>query len=266
MLAGAGADEPLCSRAAMTRSRLFTALTPLLLCSAAHAENPVVRFDTSAGFFDVELCQEVSTLCQGAAPATVANFFDYVDAGDYVNSVIHRSVFDFVIQGGGFRFNGSNIAAIPTDPPVVNEFNQSNLRGTLAMARGGAVNSATSQWFVNLSDDNEFLDDVNGGFTVFGIVMGDGMQVVDLIASLQTCNIRAQLGSAWGETPLNDYPPASCNPPKNPSEAGAPPVDPAVTLDQLIFVFSIPEPVAEARALVAATALAALAGSRRLRS
>jgi len=118
------------------------------------------------------------------APATVANFTQYALAGDYDGTVVHRSVPGFVIQGGGFRDGGGAYVAIPTDPPLVNEPCLSNTRGTVAMARiGGQPNSATSQWFVNLVD-NPSLDGVDGGFTAFGRVVGEGMDVAEAIAAL----------------------------------------------------------------------------------
>lgn len=167
----------------------------LVSTQTARAENPVVRFTTTEGSFDVELCGELSTLCSGVAPGTVTNFLNYVDRDAYQNSLIHRNAVPpkyparFVIQGGGFFLDSDDIIrAIPTDPAITNTFNQSNKRGTIAMARGGVVDSATSQWFVNLSDNAGVppngLDFQNGGFTVFGIVSGDGMLVVDAIADL----------------------------------------------------------------------------------
>ncbi|MGL5793456.1 MAG: peptidylprolyl isomerase, partial [Waterburya sp.] len=80
------------------------------------------------------------------APATVTNFLNYVNDGDYVNSIIHRSVPGFIIQGGGFTIEDLDIETVSSDPPVVNEFNsqRSNTRGTIAMAKlGNNPNSAT---------------------------------------------------------------------------------------------------------------------------
>ncbi|MGL5939803.1 MAG: peptidylprolyl isomerase [Waterburya sp.] len=122
------------------------------------------------------------------APATVTNFLNYVNDGDYVNSIIHRSVPGFIIQGGGFTIEDLDIGTVSSDPPVVNEFNsqRSNTRGTIAMAKlGNNPNSATSQWFFNLADNSANLDNQNGGFTVFGEVLSDtDLAPIDAIANL----------------------------------------------------------------------------------
>ncbi|ERN40551.1 peptidyl-prolyl cis-trans isomerase (rotamase) - cyclophilin family [Rubidibacter lacunae KORDI 51-2] len=136
------------------------------------------------------------------APLTVQNFSNYVNDGDYVNSIIHRLVSDFVIQGGGFVVDGlaeelaqndassgaGSTSLVPTDPPVQNEFSsdRSNVRGTIAMAKvGGDPDSATSQWFFNLGDNSSNLDSQNGGFTVFGEVLSeDDLETLDTIAAL----------------------------------------------------------------------------------
>jgi len=90
---------------------------------------------------------------------------------------------------------------VTSDPPVTNEPGISNTRGTIAMAKlGGDPNSATNQWFFNLTD-NSFLDSSNGGFTIFGQVIGDGMDVVDAIADLPTFHF----ASPFAEIPLRDY-------------------------------------------------------------
>jgi peptidyl-prolyl cis-trans isomerase A (cyclophilin A) len=113
---------------------------------------------------------------------------------------VHRTVANFVIQGGGYTVFSNLIGTMTVDPPVVNEYNQSNLRGTVAMARlGGQPNSATSQWFVNLSNNTQ-LDTVDGGFTVFAKIV-TGMDVVDSIATLARFDLRGALGSAFGEVP-----------------------------------------------------------------
>ena len=150
---------------------LLFALT--MLGRSLHA-GTVVRFETSLGSFDVGLFDDT-------APNTVTNFLSYVRDGDYAGSIVHRSVPGFVIQGGGYY---TDFSPVPVESPVANEFGASNVRGTLAMAKlSGNPDSADSQWFINLSD-NGFLDQQNGGYTVFGEVLDDGMNVVDAIAAL----------------------------------------------------------------------------------
>ena len=172
----------------------------LVLCAGDAAfASTFVRFDTVMGTIDVELFDD-------ATPQTVANFLNYVDDGDYENTFFHRSVPDFVIQGGGFVSRNPpsenlSLVNVPSDPPVVNEPGISNTRGTIAMAKlGGQPNSATNQWFFN-TVDNPFLDGSNGGFTVFGQVIGNGMAVVDAMAAVQTF----PFSSPFGEIPLRDY-------------------------------------------------------------
>ena len=146
---------------------LYLLLAVLFLPSLATAVVNV-RMQTDLGAIDIELFDTV-------APQTVANFMNYVNDGDYDGTFFHRSIPGFVVQGGGFITNtpsGSILvdgaSHIPTDPPVINEFNLSNLRGTIAMAKvGGDPDSATSEWFFNLDDNSENLDNQNGGFTVF---------------------------------------------------------------------------------------------------
>jgi uncharacterized protein (TIGR03437 family) len=153
-----------------------------LLC--AQSTNPVVRFQTNLGDIDVELYADV-------APKTVANFFNYINKGAYANTIIHRSVANFVVQGGGYKISAQSVDTIPSDAPVVNEPKISNTRGTIAMAKvEGNPNSATNQWFFNLRDSNaENLDRQNGGFTVFGkITDAAGLAVMDRIAAVQTYN------------------------------------------------------------------------------
>ena len=139
------------------------------------------------------------------APETVANFANYVEDGDYVNSIIHRSVLNFVVQGGGFTVNDLQISEVPADDPVVNEFspNRSNLRGTIAMAKlGNDPNSATNQWFFNLGDNSENLDNQNGGFTVFGEVLDESdLAPIDAIADLSVFDARS-INSAFSDLPL----------------------------------------------------------------
>jgi len=139
------------------------------------ATGPTVRFNTSLGDIDV-------LLLPGSAPATVQNFLNYVRRGTYNNSIFHRSVPGFIIQGGGFTFSGGTFRALAQDPPVRNEFRTSNSRGTIAMAKlGNNPNSATNQWFFNLANNAANLDNQNQGFTVFGRV-SNGLANMDRIA------------------------------------------------------------------------------------
>lgn len=150
------------------------------------------------------------------APSTVQNFLNYVNDGDYINNVIHRSVPGFIVQGGGFTVNGlanslanpaSAVGVIPADSPVINEFSaeRSNLRGTIAMAKlGGNPDSATNQWFFNLADNSANLDNQNGGFTVFGEVVGQSdLNNLDAIASVDIFDGRSFFGQgAFQDLPL----------------------------------------------------------------
>ena len=126
------------------------------------------------------------------APATAENFLNYVEDGDYNNTIVHRSIADFIIQGGGFAVEDSQVVELPADESVVNEFSpeRSNLERTIAMAKlGGDPNSATNQWFFNLGDNSENLDNQNGGFTVFGEVLNESeFESVEAIADLERVN------------------------------------------------------------------------------
>jgi cyclophilin family peptidyl-prolyl cis-trans isomerase len=115
-----------------------------------------------------------------ATPKNVTNFLNYVNRSDYSNSYLHRSAPNFIIQGGGARpaFTGASPtqwANIPVDAAVPNEPGISNLRGTIAMAKlGGNFDSATSEWFISTANNQSNLDFQNGGFSVFGKVVGSG--------------------------------------------------------------------------------------------
>ena len=142
------------------------------------AGNSLIRFETSHGDFTVELYAE-------EAPETVANFLAYVDAEFFDGTIFHRIVPGFVIQGGGLDVDFANRE---TRDPIRNEAKNGlkNLRGTLSMARTSAIDSATSQFFVNLAD-NAFLDNSarDFGYAVFGRVT-DGMDAIDAIARVAT--------------------------------------------------------------------------------
>ncbi len=138
----------------------------------------MIRIETTLGEFTVELYEK-------EAPISVANFLTYVDDAFFDGTVFHRIVPGFVIQGGGFT---EDMTQKRTRSPIKNEAGNGlkNLRGTLSMARTNDVDSATSQFFVNLKD-NDFLDQSRGnfGYAVFGKV-ADGMDVIDRIASVDT--------------------------------------------------------------------------------
>jgi peptidyl-prolyl cis-trans isomerase A (cyclophilin A) len=155
-----------------------------------------VQFRTVMGEINVNLFDDVT-------PQTVTNFLSYVNSGAYANNVVHRSEPGFVVQAGGFWYGGVlPLDSVATGTPVVNEAELSNVRGTLAMAKSpGNANSATSQWFFNLGNNSANLDAQNGGFTVFGQVLGNGMEVVDAIAQLN----RFDLGGAANNAPLRNY-------------------------------------------------------------
>ena len=167
-----------------------------------YAVGTVIRFATTSGTFDAELLDE-------DAPITVGNFLTYESSNAWDNLIVHRNVPGFVIQAGGFTVADSVISTVTTNPPISNEFTaaNSNVRGTIAMAlAGGNINSGTSQWFVNV-DDNEFLDE--GRYAVFGRVIGSGMQVVDTINGIPSRNVSTLYGNgALAEVPLDNPPPA----------------------------------------------------------
>jgi cyclophilin family peptidyl-prolyl cis-trans isomerase len=159
------------------------ALTVALLSPLA-AQATIVEMQTNMGNIDIQLFDTVT-------PKTVANFLAYVNSGAYSRSIIHRSVNvpRFIIQGGGYTWDNTtgSPVAIPTLAPVVNEYKLPNVAGTIAMAKLGTdPNSATDQWFFNLVDNSSNLDNQDGGFTVFGQVINNGMSVVNAIAALTT--------------------------------------------------------------------------------
>lgn len=168
-----------------------------LLSISQMAQATVVQFSTSLGPVEVNLFDETT-------PETVANFLAYVESGRYNNSIVHRSEPGFVIQGGGFAYDSDQVAVagIATDPSVVNEPVLSNVRGTIAMAKiPGSPNSATSQWFFNLANNSGSLDlDPNGNsFTVFGVVLEDGMERIDAIANLSRTDARNDVKNVDGQ-------------------------------------------------------------------
>lgn len=184
------------------RPGLIVAAMALSVCGRpAWAVSTLVNFDTTKGQIQVDLFGEVT-------PLTVANFLQYVNSGAYTNTVVHRTAaingsWPFVVQGGGYTlssFTQAPLPAFPTHitqlPAVQNEFKISNTRGTIAMAKlGSNPNSATTEWFFNLDDRNATtlpgpaLDTQNGGFTVFGNVVGGSISVADAIMALPTFTV-----------------------------------------------------------------------------
>ena len=174
----------------------------LILAFPAVSSASTVRMQTVLGNIDIELFD-------AAAPLTVTNFMNYVNSGAYNNSFIHRSMPGFVIQGGGYTWDNAGVNAITQNAPVMNEFSstRSNVRGTIAMAKPSTgPDTATSEWFFNLVDNSSNLDFQNGGYTVFGQVIGNGMQIVDAIAALPVWNATGGIyGSPFGNLPLAGY-------------------------------------------------------------
>lgn len=159
----------------MQLSRIYLSLIASLmlgLSTSLQAADPVlVQFETSAGAFIVQLDPE-------RAPLSVANFLKYVDEGFYTNTVFHRVINGFVIQGGGFT---SDLKLKKARPGVPNESGNglSNRRGTIAMARSNDPHSGDAQFYINLAD-NASLDPkpTRWGYAVFGDVI-QGMEVID---------------------------------------------------------------------------------------
>lgn len=160
--------------------RVFIVLLFCLLSLPAAAAERVV-IETSRGEITLEL--------DGVkAPESVKNFLAYVDAGHYDGTIFHRVIEGFMIQGGGYT---ADLQTKPTRPPIRNEADNGllNRRGTIAMARTSVVDSATSQFFINLAD-NAFLDHRGKdprsyGYAVFGRVVS-GMDVVDSLGKMKT--------------------------------------------------------------------------------
>ena len=158
---------------------LFMAFsTGLPTVSEATADNPRVVMETSMGTMVIELYPE-------KAPITVKNFLDYVDAGFYDGTIFHRIIPGFVLQGGGFD---ANMEKKKNNDPIKNEADNGlrNLRATLSMARTSQINSATSQFFINLKN-NSNLDHGSRdfGYAVFAKVV-KGVSLIDKMAAVKT--------------------------------------------------------------------------------
>jgi len=217
-------------------SRLLSTCFLLFIISQSRAA--VVQMDFSIGSQPgKQIFVELLDLpFPDGAPKTVENFLRYIEYQDpdtneavrrYDNTIIHRNISGFIIQGGSFAYTpnpgGEDFArdmsevvidktADGQDKTVKNEFDvsRSNVRGTVAMAKlGGNPDSATSGWFINLGDNSANLDNQNGGFTVFGRVIGMtadniGTTVADEIAALDTVN-KTDVHNAFSDLPLFGY-------------------------------------------------------------
>jgi peptidyl-prolyl cis-trans isomerase A (cyclophilin A) len=150
---------------------------------AAAQGAPKVQFDTSMGNFVIELAPK-------QAPKTVANFLEYVKAGHYDNTIFHRVIPGFMVQGGGFTSDMTE-KATRSPIPLESENGLKNERGTVAMARRPDPNSATAQFFINLVDNPrlDYPSPDGHGYAVFGKVI-EGMDVIDKIRSVQTASVK----------------------------------------------------------------------------
>ncbi|NVZ72962.1 peptidylprolyl isomerase [Pseudomonas costantinii] len=147
------------------------------LMAAEPAKAQHVLISTTNGDIEIELDPV-------KAPISTKNFLAYVDKGFYTNTIFHRVIPGFMVQGGGFN---AQMSQKPTEAPIKNEASNGlhNVRGTLSMARTNDPNSATSQFFINVAD-NAFLDPGrDAGYAVFAKVV-KGMDVVDIIVNSQT--------------------------------------------------------------------------------
>jgi cyclophilin family peptidyl-prolyl cis-trans isomerase len=159
------------------RMKIRSLFAALFAAGAARAANPVVVLETSKGDIKIELFED-------KAPITVKNFLQYVDDKHYDGLVFHRVISNFMIQGGGLDVD---LKERKTRDPIKNESGNGvpNNRGYIAMARTNDLDSATSQFYINVVD-NPNLD--KGKYCAFGKVI-DGMDVVDQIKKVETTSV-----------------------------------------------------------------------------
>lgn len=210
----------------MKRSILMSGLLTLTILLGAHASataagisastleyQTIVTFSTNQGDIHIGLFDD-------AAPYSVNNFLNnYVNTGAYNNSFFHRSINNFVIQGGGFTYDAATQVydRIHSRLPIPLEYGILNERGTIAMARASAPNSATCQFFFNTVDNSVNLGPGGysaDGYAVFGVVLGiadgyaqNGMDIIDALAAMPIYNKQSYLGTSEFETLplLNTY-------------------------------------------------------------
>src|SRR3954469_22380766 len=216
----------------MTNPRLLISVFALMVSLAAQAAGSErVRVQTNLGSFVIELQRD-------RAPLTVENFLGYVKAGHYTNTLIHRTIANFVIQGGGV---GLDYKAVPTLKPIPNESGNGlkNLRGTVGLARASGPHSGDAQFYVNVADNGD-LDPLptRWGYAVFGRVV-EGMEVVDRISVSPTgpmgpfkqdapiAAVVIQKMELLPDAPGNNAPPSPAPaPPTPPTTVPAPPPAP----------------------------------------
>lgn len=191
----------------LVQSFLIAAVSALMLMVQAHAadkegaaEQPPERVEEALyATVETNLGKMVIKLFPRVAPISVENFLRYVDRGFYEDTIFHRVIPGFMVQGGGFN---KQFQRKPTSRPIRNESNNGlkNLRGSVAMARTGDPNSATSQFFINLAD-NVHLDAKPGepGYAVFGELVS-GINVIDSMAVLKQGKYRGTFHNAPNET------------------------------------------------------------------
>lgn len=161
----------------------------------------IIKFESVMGTFYAQLFDSLT-------PNNVTNFLRYADGNLFDNTIIHQNAKNqngqsLYLVGGGFG-NAPTYTTVPTFPPVLIEPEVSNVRGTLAAAKvGDAQSFSLNQWFVNVRD-NTYLNTADGGYTVFGRIIGDGMSVVDAMAAVSTYNVDG-LNPSFTSTPLRNY-------------------------------------------------------------
>jgi cyclophilin family peptidyl-prolyl cis-trans isomerase len=149
-------------------------------------------------------------LTNAATPDTVANFLHYITSGEFANTIFHRSVPGFIIQGGGYSNTGAMVSSFGAINGESSTATLTNTTGTIAMALSTGPDSATSEWFFNLDNNNGTTSNPNldnssdgGPFTAFGIVIYNGLSTIDDIADLPTVNDEAN--GAWSNLPVQNY-------------------------------------------------------------
>lgn len=179
------------------RTRTFVVMLALSLMSHPALAGTIVEVQTSLGNFYVEVDEQV-------APLTAGNFLEYVRSGRYNNTFVHGATGGSIIRGGGYNYNDCNVGPeeIPTDAAIpLENTGLAHTDGSIAALHPSTeIDGATSQWFINLGNDPS-LDDLNGGYAVFGRVLGNGTEVVNAISIAHP----VRLANFFLETPTVNY-------------------------------------------------------------